>query len=205
MDQFYLAVTVLFHPVDTFRMIQADRSRFNYIPPITLLLMAFAARMFYLYQVHFPLSVQDVWQTTVFIEAVKLMLPIITWVVALYAVTAVMAGQCHFREILMAVSLSMVPYIILSVALALLSKILSSSEQIFFSGMHAVMWIWIAALMVMSIYTMNDYSARKTVLVIIISVLAVFLIWLVGILIYSLLNQIVEFLRSVAREIRMMR
>ena len=78
----------------------------------------------------------------------------------------------------------MVPYIILSVALALPPKYCRLPNRFF--QRYARGYVDLdSGFDGDSIYTMNDYSARKTVLVIIISVLAVFLIWLVGILIYS--------------------
>ena len=203
MDQFFLAVTVLFHPVDTFRMIQMDRRRFNYLPPIVLLLLAFGARMFYLYQVHFPLAELDVWNTTLWIEAVKFFAPIVTWLVALFAITAVLDGQCLFREVLMATSLAFVPYTLLSVFAALISHVMSRSEAFFFYLIVGVMWAWVLILIISGIYVMNDYSARKTFAVILISVLAVFLIWLIVILVYSLINQIGDFVSGVLQEIRM--
>ncbi len=203
MDQFFLAITVLFHPVDTFRMIQMDRQRFRYLPPLVLLLLAFAARMFYLYQVHFPLTELDVWNTTLWIEAVKFLLPIVTWIVALSAITAVMGGQSLFREILMATSLAFVPYIVISVAAALLSHLMSLSELFFFNMILVAMWAWVVVLIIAGIYTMNDYSARKTLAVILMSVVAVFLIWLIVILVYSLINQIVDFIAGIVQEVRM--
>ena len=203
MDQFFLAITVLFHPVDTFRMIQMDRRRFHYLPPVVLLLLAFAARMFYLYQVHFPLTELDVWNTTLWIEAVKFLLPIVTWIVALSAITAVMGGQSLFREILIATSLAFVPYTLVSVAAALLSHVMSRSELFFFNMILVVMWAWVVVLIIAGIYTMNDYSARKTLVVILMSVVAVFLIWLIVILVYSLINQIVDFIAGIVQEVRM--
>ena len=203
MRSFYLVPTVLVHPIDTFRLIQRDRSRFNYLPPVILLLLIPAVRLFNVYVTHFSLATVDVWETTVWMEITKLLLPVVSFILMEYAVTTILGGESLFREILMATSLAFVPYTLVSVAAALLSHVMSRSELFFFNMILVVMWAWVVVLIIAGIYTMNDYSARKTLVVILMSVVAVFLIWLIVILVYSLLNQIVDFIAGIVQEVRM--
>ena len=202
MDQFFLAITVLFHPVDTFRMIQMDRRRFHYLPPVVLLLLAFAARMFYLYQVHFPLTELDVWNTTLWIEAVKFLLPIVTWIVALSAITAVMGGQSLFREILLAVSLAFVPYLVFSPLLACLSRILCGEERALYLLLSAGIWLWVGLLIWNSFRVMNSYTPWQATGVVALTVVGMAILWAICVLIYALGNQLLDFFTGILAEIR---
>jgi len=203
MDMIMLALTVIFRPVETFKMIHMGRSRFNYFVPGLLLVGVMVARIFYINIVHFPLSVINPWDTSIMIELSKVLVPLATWTFSIYGVTSILGGESHYREILMASTLSMVPYIVMSVILALVSNLMSANDSSLYFAITYAMWIWIFVLFFISSKVMNNYTALKTIKIFILSGLSMLLIWAVAVLIYTLANQFIVFIIGVVREVRL--
>lgn len=203
MDMLLLAVTVVFRPRETFRMIKADRSKFNYLPPLILLAAALMTRTFYVFTVHFPLADINPWDTSIAIEFSKVLVPAITWTFACYAITSILGGESHLREILMATALCMVPYIMVSIFMVLLSHMLSGNEMPLYLFLNGMMWGWMLLLFFIAVKVMNEYTMLQTVGIVVLSILAMLLIWAVAVLVYALANQFILFITGLMREIRL--
>ena len=199
---FYLVPTVLVHPIDTFRLIQRDRSRFNYLPPVILLLLIPAVRLFNVYVTHFSLATVDVWETTVWMEITKLLLPVVSFILMEYAVTTILGGESLFREILLAVSLAFVPYLVFSPLLACLSRILCGEERALYLLLSAGIWLWVGLLIWNSFRVMNSYTPWQATGVVALTVVGMAILWAICVLIYALGNQLLDFFTGILAEIR---
>ena len=202
MRSFYLTLTVLYHPIDTFRLVQRDRSRFNYLPPVILLLLIPAIRLFNVYVTHFSLATVDVWETTVWMEITKMLLPVVSFILMAYAVTTILGGESLFREILLAVSLSFVPYLVFSPMLACLSRILCGEERMLYMALSAGIWIWVGLLLWNSFRVMNSYTPWQATGVALLTVVGMAIFWAICVLIYALGNQLLDFFMGIFAEIR---
>ena len=131
-----------------------------------------------------------------------MVLPIITWSIAAYAISSIMNGESKFSEVFTCSAYSMVPYIVFTPVLALVSKVLSLSEWAFYSIAVVGLMVWQVVLLVISVATLNRYSAGKTVLVCILSFLTMLLIWAVALLCMALIGQLAQFIAEVFGEIR---
>ena len=202
MRSFYLVPTVLVHPIDTFRLIQRDRSRFNYLPPVILLLLIPAVRLFNVYVTHFSLATVDVWETTVWMEITKLLLPVVSFILMEYAVTTILGGESLFREILLAVSLAFVPYLVFSPLLACLSRLLCGEERALYLLLSAGIWLWVGLLIWNSFRVMNSYTPWQATGVVALTVVGMAILWAICVLIYALGNQLLDFFTGILAEIR---
>lgn len=198
-----LVLTVIFNPVETFKMIQMRRSKFNYFVPFLLMVSVVLARIFYINTVHFPFSVIDPRETSILIEASKVLIPLITWTVSFFGITSILGGESYYREILFAGTLCMVPYTVISVIMALASNLMGGNDSSLFFSINSIMWIWVFTLFFFSSKIMNNYSTIKTVRIVALSVLSMLLIWAVAVLIYTLTNQFLLFIVDVVREVRL--
>ncbi len=197
-----LSVSAVFHPIDTFENIKLNRGKNKFYVGAVLILLAFLVRLFYMFTVHFPVADVDLGNAMLSLEVIKMVLPIITWSIAAYAISSIMNGESKFSEVFTCSAYSMVPYIVFTPVLALVSKVLSLSEWAFYSIAVVGLMVWQVVLLVISVATLNRYSAGKTVLVCILSFLTMLLIWAVALLCMALIGQLAQFIAEVFGEIR---
>ncbi len=193
----------VFHPAEVFDAIKNGRGRLNVIPGMVILGLVLLTRVFYLFVVHYPLADVDIQNSNLVLEAVKLLLPILTWVVASFAVTAILDGESKISEIFLASTYCMIPYILTTLPLSGLSRILSRGEVTLYAVLINGTWLWILLLVFISLKRLNDYSFIKAVVIYVISGLTMVLVWLVSILGYVLIGRLCQFVSGVFHEIKM--
>lgn len=202
-DQLKLALGVVLHPIETFELIKNNRDNMSIGPGIIVLAAAFLVRVFYIFTVHFPLADIDARNTNIILETVKLILPVVTWVIASYAITAIVEGESNLKDIFIASSFCMVPYILVNAPLAIFSHVLSRGESVFYAFIINAAWIWIYVLFFIQVKTLNDYKIGKTISVSVISILNMALIWAIGLMGYILTGRFYQFIAGIVLEARM--
>lgn len=203
MNMFKLSIAVLFHPIDTFYYIKSRQTPVNCISCLFLLLSVVAVRICSIYITHYPIASVQPRDANIWLEMVKLLLPVLTWVISCYAITTISDGETLLKEIFFASAYSMMPYIICTIPLALLSKILDRNQLSLYNTLNAIVLIWVLLIFFLSVRTMNSYTVGQTVRVCIISLITMLLLWAVLILIFALTSQLVEFIRGIVNEFRM--
>lgn len=204
MNALEFSLMLLFHPVDVFALIKKERSKFDYRPVIVLLLLVVLVRIAYIFTVHYPLATLEPRDTNIGLEIVKMWLPILTWTISCYAVTAIIDGESMLREILMASAYCMLPYIIMMLPLAALSHIMSANNSALYNVLHSIVWIWVVLLYITSVKVLNDYSLKKTLGICVLSIIGMLLIWAILLLLFALTSQLFHFFQGIMLEFRML-
>ena len=130
-------------------------------------------------------------------------LPVLTWVLSAYAVTAIIVGECSFTELLTASSYSLIPIIVFKPILGILSNIMTVSDSDLLAGFTFIIYAWAIILLFLSLQRLNDYSVIKTVAVAIIALVAMLVIWGVSLLLFTLIAQVVYFVKELIWELRL--
>lgn len=201
-DQFKLSFAIVAHPMETLEFVNLNRDSMSIFPGIVILGVLFLVRIFYIFTVHFPLAEIDARDTNVILEAVKLLLPVITWVIASFAITSISEGESKLKDIFIASSYCMIPYILVNFPLAILSNVLSREELTLYAFILNATKIWILILFFIQVKKINNYSFGKTVLISVISVLTMALIWAVALTAYALSGRLFQFVVGIIIEIR---
>lgn len=196
-----MSLLILFHPITAFGYIQKERDGFRWHPVAVLVGLAVIARLFSLQFTHYPLSSIGR-HANLFFECAKLFVPLFSWAVASYLMTTIMSGEMMFRESMLAASYALVPYILLTVPLTLLSRIMDGNQQGMFATLEGLTLGWVVLLIVISLKVMNHFSGGKTVAVIFLSLFTVAILWVSVALIYTICAQFVGFLKEVMIEFR---
>lgn len=192
----------IFHPIVAFYSIKKDRDKFNYAPIFLLLFLMVAGRIFSIYVTHFPLATIQPRDANVFLEGIKLLLPIVTWALASYAMTTILDGESLFRETLMATAYSLMPYIVFMVPITLLSRVLEVEAAALHTGLQVVVWLWVILLFFISLKEMNNYTVKKTVVVTLLSIFTMVLIWAAFALFFAISAQFFSFIQEVIIELK---
>ncbi|MBQ7726862.1 MAG: hypothetical protein IJT66_06935, partial [Clostridia bacterium] len=199
--QFQMTAAAVFHPCESFDNVRYMRGHVHWAPALILPLLAVGVRFLYMHIVHYPLADVDLREVSYILEAVKILLPFCTFIIAAYAVTAIMSGEVKFKELYFAGALCFAPYILFTLPVGALSNILSSSFSGFYTVLRNAIWIWQLFLFFNTVRVTNRFTVKKTVGVVIISLLVMLLLWIVAFLLLVLLDQVYLFLKDIFTEI----
>lgn len=195
-----LFLTMLFHPLDTYSVIRLNRPRLKWRFGLVFLAAAVVSRLVYILIASYSLTDVDVRTANLWLEIGKILLLVLTYCVANFAVTSIMSGETKFSEIFTVTCASLSPYILLTIPLGLLSRVLCGLELPFYRALETLIIVWILLLLFASIQQMNNFSLRKTVLVVLLCLFVMVLIWTVAVLVILLTQQLVEFFTGLYKE-----
>lgn len=204
-DAIELAFLMVFHPSDAYLEIKRRGSEISILPPSIVLFLALVSRYIHVAFVHAPLADIRLGDTSLILEIARLLLPTLTVVVSVYALSSILGGETSLKTIYFTVCYSFIPYVLITPITTAVSRVLSLGEGQFYFGASSLKWIWIVLLVFFAIMIQNNYSFKKTIGVAVLSLIGVALIWAVAIMVISLSVQVVTWMQEVIREISIAR
>ena len=201
-----LALMVLFNPVDFLDVMKRDRAedtKGKLLSVIVLHALAFLANYSYVFIVSFPLSSKEPSSANYVLELCIITVPLLTWVIATYAMSSILSGESKLIEILTTASYALVPFILFTPCLALASHVFSGAEQGIYEALRGLVLVWVLVLLLAGLSRLNDYSAGKTMVVTALSVIAMVIIWAIALLLFSLTIQLFSFFGGFFKEINL--
>lgn len=194
------ALLAIFHPIDCFDIIKRERGKFKPLPVLILYLSAVLVNYLYIFIVHFPLSGKKVTDANIALELAVVVVPLFTFSVASYAVTAIINGESRFTEMLTAHAYSLTPYIILTPLLGVVSNLISFEQAGVYFFFKYVSLLWVFLLIFLSIKYLNDYTVPQTLGIVVLSVIMTVIVWAVLLLLFSLTLQLFSFFTDLYHE-----
>jgi hypothetical protein len=166
-----------------------------------VLFLAFAARVFMLSAASFHFTTWDPGRVSLASEAARLLLPWFTWVGANSLVIAIFGGEGKIGQIFSASAFAMVPYVLLTVLLTLLSHALSLQERGLYSALQLLMYAWMLALFLLGAATVHGYSLRAAIGTSLLSLAGIVILWGVAVLVLGLVSTFAGFLVDIVKEV----
>lgn len=195
-------MNILTHPVRTFEAIKYSKGRISLKAPALLIVAAFAVRLFFIYTVHYPMQDIDPDSVNLFLEFIKLLLPILTWIGAIYLISAQFNGESTLKQNFIAGAYTLIPYILVTLLADLLSQVMCWNETGFFAVLVNGVTIWMVWLLFRAVRHLNDYSLGHTIAVCIVAIIAVVLIWFVCLFAYSLVVCLIQLVQDIITEMQ---
>ena len=201
-----LCVMMLFHPIVVSEYIKRRRGdsgfkRTGWILSAVILVLALAVSVFSIYFTHYPLASVSVRKANLLLECGKLFVPVLTWILASYAMTTILDGATLMSEALVYNILALLPYVVFTVPAVLLSRILDGGQSGLYGVITGGLIVWVVLLMIVGIKEMNEYTIKKTVLVVFLTVFTMAVIWATVVLLFTISSQFVTMIREVYYEI----
>lgn len=198
-----LAAVTMFHPLVGFNYMKKDREkRYNYLPAIVILLLMILVKIISIFGTHYPLNPVDLRNVNIFTESLVMVVPILTWVVASYAITTIMGGEVLFRECLTACCYSLIPYLVVSIPLTICSNFFDAGSQGYFDTINKVALFFVLLLLFINLKEMNHYTMFKTIGVAILAILTMILLWATIALAAALSMRFISFISEVVNELK---
>ena len=201
-----LCVMMLFHPIVVSEHIKRQRGdprfkRLTVILVLSILALALGVNIFSIYFTHYPLASISARKANLLLECGKLFVPVLTWVLASYAMTTILDGATKIGEAMLYNALTLVPYVLFTIPAVILSRIMDGGQAGLYFIMTGGLLVWVAALMIIGIKEMNGYTIRKTLLVVLLTVFTMAVIWATAVLLFTISSQFVTMIREVYFEI----
>lgn len=201
-----LCVMMLFHPIVVGEYIKKRRGdpafrKTGIILVTALLALALGVSLFSIYFTHYPLASVSVRKANLALEIGRLFVPVLTWILASYAMTTILDGVTKIGEAMLYNTLALVPYVVFTVPFVLLSRVMDGGQAGLYGIMTGGLLAWVILLMIVGLKEMNEYSIGKTVLVVLLTLFTMAVIWATVVLLFTIASQFVTMLREVYYEI----
>jgi len=190
----------LLHPLDFFYDIQFD-NRARLRNAVIIVAIAVFSKTLVSLLTGFSFNDKGAYQISVFNEALWIVLPWLTWSVSSWAVGAIVDGEGKFKHILISSAYVFIPYILFNIPFSIISNVLTHKELPFIVLLDYGSTAWMLFILLVTVKVLHDFELGKTIWVTLLSLFGVLLIWFVCIMIFGLVNQSVQFLVDLYKEI----
>lgn len=191
------------HPFDGFWDLKHEK-RGSVLSATILLFLAVVANVLHVRLMPFLFNAENFKETSALFSGATGVLAIIAlFVVANWALTTLMDGKGSFREIYIFTCYSFFPMIVLYPPIVVVSYFLYAGSAAFLSMLSTLTMIWIVLLIFCGTCVTHEYSAGKTIVTLLLTVIGMLIILFLCILTLTLIQQMVTFVQMVAQEIRL--
>lgn len=137
----------------------------------------------------------------VFTDIVAAVLPIALWCVSSWCFTSLMDGKGTFKDIVTATCYAVIPMVLVYIPATIISNFMILDEIAFYTFFMTAATVWMVALIVSGTMITNDYSFGKTILTCILAVIGMGILVFIGLVFYSIIQQVVGFVLAIYSEI----
>lgn len=125
----------------------------------------------------------------------------VLFVIVNYFVSTLSDGEGWLKDIFIASSYSLIPFIVLTLPMTLITHVLTYNELFIVNLYDNVILLWTLFLLIYAIKEIHNYSFKKTVGSTIIILFGMAILVIIGLLVYSFMGQLIEFVVGIVREV----
>ena len=135
-------------------------------------------------------------------ESIQFCLIFICFVLCVWAVGTFIEGKGKMKDLFVAYSYSLTPYVLCGILSVVFSNVLSTREAVFVTGIETIGVLWTALLIFIATLQLNEYSFGKSILSLILTVLAIVFVLFVLVLMATLIGKLTSFVSQIIEEIQ---
>lgn len=192
---------VIFHPFDGFWDLKREK-RGSIIASLIIVLLTICTYSIGRQNTAFLFNFYRLEYLNVIVDIITVLLLYVLWCVSNWCLTSLMDGEGTFIEIANATAYSLVPLILINLPLVALSYMITADEGAFYTTLQLVSFIWAGGLLLISTMITHQYSMKKTILTIICTLVGMAIILFIGLLFISVIQQIINFVLVIYKELR---
>lgn len=134
---------------------------------------------------------------------VTIFMPILLFCVANWCFTALTDGEGRFVDIVMATGYALLPATLTNYIGTLMSNVVVQNEIDFVNMVYGIGTIWSGLLVFCGILTIHQFTVKKTVFTLIITILGMVFIVFLALLFGSIIDKLISFITGLITEIRL--
>lgn len=195
---------VLVHPIDFYHDIQ-EPGRIKWGQALFIVALAYLARMIAILITGYAFESRETYEISFVHELIWIVVPWLTWTVSNWGVSAILEGEGKFKEVFVGSAFALVPYAIFIIPITLLTNILALDESSIYSFLINFTIYWVCWLLLLKVRIVHDFELMKMIWITVLSIVGILIIWFIGILMFGLVNQLINFVVDMFKEINFRR
>ena len=199
-DDLRLTRHVIGHPLDTYQDIK-HLKKSSWLTATLLYLTVLVSSVFEIYTTGFIFQTVNLNQFHLLIHAVTLLGSIAIFIFSNYLVATITNGEGFFKDVYVSTAHALIPYIILTPILAIISNGLTYNEWIVYQLLDGLRFIWSGALIVLMIKEVHNYDVKALLKNIFLTFFTMLMLVLIGFLMYVLTAQLWNYVESIIQEV----
>ncbi|UVI29352.1 YIP1 family protein [Paenibacillus spongiae] len=124
-----------------------------------------------------------------------------SWVVCNYLIGSIQQGEARFKDVFVGSSYALFPFVLLGLPLALVSNVLTLSEGSIYQFIEWGALAWCGMLFFWKIQSLQNYSVGETVVNILLTLLAMVILWVLIFIVFGLASELVGFIYTIYQEV----
>jgi len=191
---------IIFHPFDGFWSLKHENpvSYLNAWVILLILVVVYTIRSQF---TGFIINLSDKTDFNLFYQATSIILPFLLWCISNWCITTLVDGEGSFKDIFITTAYALIPLILLNIPMVIISNLITVDEVVFYNILDTVSILWAGFLLVIGIMTIHQFSMKKTLFTILIAVLGMIIIVFLFLLFFTLIQNIINFIRLLWAEI----
>ncbi|MFD2615405.1 YIP1 family protein [Paenibacillus gansuensis] len=194
----------------TFRMLrrpfdgfyELENGRASVLSAVILLVVLAGVRLYEVFGTNFIFSGVDPLKVNVIGEVLKLIVPFFAWVLCNYLVSVINDGEGKFKDVFKGSVYALSPYLIFAVPITVMSKGLTLLESVVYDYSRQFIILWCVFLMIAMVKEIHGYEVKETFKNVAITLSGMVVMALIAFIFFGLSNQVWDFVRSIAEEVK---
>ena len=113
-------------------------------------------------------------------------------------------GEGKFLDIYIASAYALVPVVLINIPLLVMSNLITIKEAAFYNFFDSVSIIWTVFLFLVGIMTVHQFTMPKTIGTILVALLGMVIIVFLFVLFFALIQQLINFVILLVKEVQML-
>ena len=139
--------------------------------------------------------------STVFLQVIAVLVPVLLWVVANWCLTTLFDGEGSLKDIYIATCYSLAPLPLFVTLSTILSNVFTTAEGSMVTLLVTIGYIWVGLLLFFGMSVTHDYSLGKNFITVLGTIVAMVVIMFIAILFSSLVIKMITFIIAIVSEI----
>jgi hypothetical protein len=199
-DDLRLTKHVLAHPLDTYQDIK-HLKKSSWFTATLIYLSVLMASIFSIYTTGFIFQTVNLNQFNLVLYSLTVLGALLLFVFSNYLVATITNGEGFFKDVYLATAHALIPYVILTTLLSIMSNGLSYNEIIVYQLLDGLRYAWSGVLIVLMIKEVHNYDVKSLVNNIFLTLFTMVMIVFIGFLMYVLTSQLWSYIESIIAEV----
>lgn len=191
---------VIFRPFDGFWDLKHEK-RGSLSAALGLIALTVITYVVQRHYTAFLFNYNNVKELNIYLEISSVLIPLGLFCVANWCLTSLAEGEGTFKDIVIATSYSLTPYILINLPLVGISYFINIEEGAFYYFFISISFLWSAVLLFFGTMITHQYSLFKTALTFIGIFIGMALMIFIALLFASIIQQIIGFFSIIYKEI----
>mgnify|MGYP004645518309 CR=1 FL=1 len=150
----------------------------------------------------FPFNYNDPDRFNFFLILLSSSVLLFLWTVANWGICSLLDGEGTFQQVWIVTCYAMLPRVLFTPPMILISRILTLEEQGLYQMISALLLLWCGILLMLGMMVVHQYTVRRTVASVLLSIAGIAVILFIAMLFFSMGQQLVAFVETVVSELR---